>query len=990
MTSRTHFASETTDTSGTATAYSTFGTPAADLEGLAPGLLIEVRDEGWLVSSTTTFESSNGETAFRISARGVSDYVKDQNATFLSTLDRIRIIDPMDVEVVPDMSPNYRKSRIWVESTLRNTPVPMGRKELAVADRMLMDPLDYQKEAVTKTLGDLTVRPRILLADAVGLGKTLEIGMILAELVRRGRGERILIVTPLHVLEQFQQEMWTRFALPFVRLDSQGIQRVRQKLPASRNPFTYFPKVIVSIDTLKSAKYLAQLEQVEWDAVVIDEVHNATNTGTQNNQLARTLAPKTEALILASATPHNGNEESFKEIIRLLDPTAVNPDGSLNEDMVQRLILRRHRNSPEVAREVGADWAEREEPNNIAVTPSKEENAVLTELEATWTGKGVTPPTKSHLFPWTLMKAFLSSPAAFEETIDNRLKTIGYSASNSAAYTDNPEVKALLRLCALNSKIATQDSNKFAALISYLKQIGVGPRKSRRVVIFSERVATLHWLAENIKKHLKLPKAAVEIMHGGLDDVTQMRIIDDFKREDSPIRVLITGDVASEGVNLHAQCHHMVHYDIPWSLIGIQQRNGRIDRYGQKHRPQFATLLFDPANSDLPSDVQILTRLMEREYQAFKVLGDAGSLMGKFSQAKEEDVIRDIIRGQRDFDEEVADPQAQEPSNEDLISQLLGLAPSTATSSGSSSSSDANPPTSTPFDVSLYDHEIDFLQDALFEGFTDPSANVANGGVGFRVHDNQTADLTPPDDLKRRLDLLPQDYLRDRQVKESLALATTKHEGIEQLVAARSGSSTTTWPKAHFLGPLHPVTTWAQQRALSSMGRSEIPAMTSSHAQFPEVLFMGTVSNKLGQVVAQSFIKVTGFPGPDDALQPLPEVIASPVAYLRDHGLQRGAVNRGDTQVPASVVQLIRDAEESVRGALNPLTNEAAVKADNRIKRWHQRADQWKLNAEQLERTPKHLAHSRRAVFRQEELVDQLVPRELMVRPILVIVPEQH
>ena len=500
---------------------------------------------------------------------------------------------------------------------------------------------------------------------------------------------------------------------------------------------------------------MAQLEQVEWDAVVIDEVHNATNTGTQNNQLARTLAPKTEALILASATPHNGNEESFKEIIRLLDPTAVNPDGSLNEDMVQRLILRRHRNSPEVAREVGADWAEHEEPNNIAVNPSKEENAVLTELEATWTGKGVTPPTKSHLFPWTLMKAFLSSPAAFEETIDNRLKTIGYSAANSAAYTDNPEVKALLRLCALNSKIATQDSNKFAALISYLKQIGVGPRKSRRVVIFSERVATLHWLAENIKKHLKLPKAAVEIMHGGLDDVTQMRIIDDFKREDSPIRVLITGDVASEGVNLHAQCHHMVHYDIPWSLIGIQQRNGRIDRYGQKHRPQFATLLFDPANSDLPSDVQILTRLMEREYQAFKVLGDAGSLMGKFSQAKEEDVIRDIIRGQRDFDEEVADPQAQEPSNEDLISQLLGLAPSTATSSGSSSSSDANPPTSTPLDVSLYDHEIDFLQDALFEDFTDPSANVANGGVGFRVHDNQTADRTPPDDLKRRLDLLP-------------------------------------------------------------------------------------------------------------------------------------------------------------------------------------------------------------------------------------------
>src|SRR5690625_7664428 len=103
---------------------------------------------------------------------------------------------------------------------------------------MLADPLEYQRRAVAKALDPSLIRPRILLADAVGLGKTLEIGMILAELVRRGRGERILVVTPKHVLEQMQFELWTRFALPFVRLDSTGIQRIRQKLPANRNPFT--------------------------------------------------------------------------------------------------------------------------------------------------------------------------------------------------------------------------------------------------------------------------------------------------------------------------------------------------------------------------------------------------------------------------------------------------------------------------------------------------------------------------------------------------------------------------------------------------------------------------------------------------------------------------------------------------------------------------------------------------------------------------------
>src|SRR5690606_19061835 len=99
-------------------------------------------------------------------------------------------------------------------------------------------PLPYQFAAVRQALDPDNLRPRILLADAVGLGKTLEIGMILSELARRGRGDRILIVTPKHVLEQMQFELWTRFALPFVRLDSTGIQRIRQQIPANRNPFS--------------------------------------------------------------------------------------------------------------------------------------------------------------------------------------------------------------------------------------------------------------------------------------------------------------------------------------------------------------------------------------------------------------------------------------------------------------------------------------------------------------------------------------------------------------------------------------------------------------------------------------------------------------------------------------------------------------------------------------------------------------------------------
>ena len=220
--------------------------------------------------------------------------------------------------MVADDSPHYRRSRLWLEATLRKTAVPLDGAALTVSADMLADPLGYQQAAVRKALDQANLRTRILLADAVGLGKTLEIGMILSELIRRGRGERILIVTPRHVLEQMQNEMWSRFAIPFVRLDSLGIQRVRQKLPATRNPFSYFKRVIISIDTLKSKQYLAHLRRQTWDAVVIDESHNVTNSGTLNNQLAKVLAPKTDALILASATPHNGKAG----VLRRADPAA--------------------------------------------------------------------------------------------------------------------------------------------------------------------------------------------------------------------------------------------------------------------------------------------------------------------------------------------------------------------------------------------------------------------------------------------------------------------------------------------------------------------------------------------------------------------------------------------------------------------------------------------------------------------------------------------
>lgn len=345
----------------------------------APGVVVVVRDEEWLV--TQVEETGDG---LAIVAHGLSELVRGQSATFYQSLDDIVVLDPRDGKVRADDSPRYRRSRLWLESTLRKTPVPLADPSLTVSTSMLAQPLGYQQRAVAQALDPTSLQPRILLADAVGLGKTLEIGMILAELIRRGRGDRILIVSPRHVLEQMQHELWTRFAIPFVRLDSAGVARVKQKLPASRNPFTYYRRVIISIDTLKQERFIHDLRRHHWDAVVIDESHNVTNTETQNNRLAQILAPQTDALLLASATPHNGKAASFANLIRLLDPTAVSGDDDLDLDRVRQLTIRRHRHSAEVAEEVGAEWAERLEPDNRLVPASLAEEAVAEELVATW------------------------------------------------------------------------------------------------------------------------------------------------------------------------------------------------------------------------------------------------------------------------------------------------------------------------------------------------------------------------------------------------------------------------------------------------------------------------------------------------------------------------------------------------------------------------------------------------------------------------------
>ena len=999
--------------------------PSTGLD-VAPGSVVRVRDEDWLVTQV-----SRNADGLILTAQGLSELVRDTTAQFSAGLDHIVPVDPRRTRVIADTSTRHRLSRLWLEATLRKTALPASSTDLAVVSDVLADPLAYQLTAVRQALDPANLRPRILLADTVGLGKTLEIGMILAELVRRGRGERILIVTPRHVLEQMQHEMWSRFALPFVRLDSVGIQRVRRSVPASRNPFSVFHRAIISIDTLKSDRYLNHLRKQRWDAVVIDESHNVTNKGTLNNRLADILARQTDALILASATPHNGDPKSFAELIRLLEPTAVRADGSLDEEAVRRLVIRRHRHSDEVRDVVGGRWKERLTPVNKLVAPSPAEDAVAGELSRTWLHRsdGAALPggrkagsRGDSLFAWTLAKSFLSSPAALIQTIDERLARRRSRAAGESGTEPSEQSQALTRLRELAVEANTTASGKYQALLAELRRIGIGPRSTERVVVFAERIATLTWLAEHLRKDLHLPAEAVRVMHGSLSDVEQQEIVEQFRQAHTPVRVLVTGDVASEGVNLHAQCHELIHFDIPWSLIRIEQRNGRIDRYGQSVSPQITTLLLSPSDPSFSGDVRVLTRLMEKEDQAHRVLGDAASLMGKYSGEKEEKAIREALAAGQDIDDVV--PDADDALTLDPMAALFAKLTGTAEARGDDAAaptgakdSPADPgdsgdpagpaaPTqpAAPLATStLYETQLDYLRQALTELYERPEEpeqrQTGGGGVSWREHGAQhVVEMVPPAGLRHRLSVLPQSYLRERRVQEHLKLATTQAKGARLLAEALSDSSDSSWPEAHYLGPLHPVLDWAGDRVLAKLGRSSVFAVRGD-VDSPTVLLLGTLTNRAGRTVSMVCVSAA-FPyldpvaaGSDLAAGRPVEAVAigqvhdSPTAMFEAVGISRELRNSGPVTHTSLLEALISPAVEAAESHMKVTVNAASRQAEARVESWAKHANAWDDEAGLLIQN-RHLRAQRSTVAQERELMDQHLPAHTLVRPLLVVVPQ--
>lgn len=303
---------------------------------------------------------------------------------------------------------------------------------LHMGHRAAMDLMPYQLDPSKLALK--SPRQRILIADTVGLGKTLEAGILMSELIARGKGKRILVVTVKSMMTQFQKEMWNRFTIPLVRLDSSKIQKIRASLPSNYNPFFYYDKTIVSIDTLKrDVEYRTHLENAYWDIIVIDEAQNVAERGdhqAQRSRLAKLLADRSDTMIMLSATPHDGRAKSFASLMNMLDPTAIADPENYTKDDIKGLCIRRFKK--DVKDQVAGSFLERNITLERCHASVREEQAydIFAEMQLEM-DLGKSRGT-GQLFKTSLEKSLFSSPAACLKSIDARLKKLykKYSADD--------------------------------------------------------------------------------------------------------------------------------------------------------------------------------------------------------------------------------------------------------------------------------------------------------------------------------------------------------------------------------------------------------------------------------------------------------------------------------------------------------------------------------------------------------------------------------
>lgn len=505
----------------------------------------------------------------------------------------------------------------------------------------------YQLEPVVRALQ--MPRVNLLVADDVGLGKTIEAGLVAQELLFRHRARSILVVCPASLQVHWRDQMRDRFGLEFRIVDSTLMKELRRRRGLHVNPWTRFPRLITSVDFLKRDRPLRLFReelpapgQPIWprlfDLLIVDEAHNIAPQGSgnyavdsQRTQAIRTIAPHFEHRLFLTATPHNGYKESFSALLELVDDQrfarGIEPDPTQLRTVMVRRLKSEFKNWEGHQR-----FAERKiVPLEVAYPDDERRCHRLLDEYTALRRRYATDSVERFATDFVakiLKKRLFSSPAAFAATLEKHERSLREAVRRTSASLrpsigvlrrqaddldaevaddadhetsledavdtatrlfhppSDREQDLLRQLRGLADGLATRPDAKARMLIEWLdKNLRPGGTwNGERAILFTEYRATQNWLLGILATYGFTKGDRVLTLCGGMDTEERERVKAAFQASpsDAPVRILLATDAASEGIDLQNHCSRLVHYEIPWNPNRLEQRNGRVDRHGQR------------------------------------------------------------------------------------------------------------------------------------------------------------------------------------------------------------------------------------------------------------------------------------------------------------------------------------------------------------------------------------------------------------------------
>ena len=558
-----------------------------------PGELVRIRDSRWRVIRCTPHGA-----AATLEVAGAEAGARRARATFLIPFDRW---DRLALDPRPQLVSSRRWRRVARRLLADATP---SWTSLRAAARARLTLIPFQLEPAMALVRGRACR--FLIADAVGLGKTVQAGLMIAETLDRFPGARALVVTPAGLRDQWREELTERFALEPKVLDAASLAQALAELPGGTNPWAVTPLAITSIDYVKRPDVMRSLEGLVWDVVVFDEAH-ALGGRSDRAAAAGMLASRGRAVVMLTATPHSGDDEAYGRMCALGDLAGGFP----------LLTFRRGRAA------IGLQSTRHTRVLRIRPTPAERAmHDALHEYAALASGQG------AHLAVSVLTRRASSSAASLAASLARRINLLsaihegapppqlalpfGSAGEDDDAPGDelgfpaladrHEELARLDHLRGLAETAAGRES-KVAALVRFLRRI------DEPAIVFTEYRDTLATLAT------ALGGEPAEL-HGGLSQRERRDAARRFTH--GAASLLLATDAASEGLNLHHRCRLIIHLEMPWTPLRLEQRTGRVDRLGQRRTVHAVHLLAAGTTEE-----EVASRVAERARQADTVL-DAG------------------------------------------------------------------------------------------------------------------------------------------------------------------------------------------------------------------------------------------------------------------------------------------------------------------------------------------------------------------------------